>query len=98
MTAIVDFETFLREVKHGQPLNRVSLGQDTVRAVLRDWDPKTMQLTPQLAKARTLELAQRLSHAPQMAPAPGPGGTNTSVPNLNLQNFAPQPPTESKEG
>ncbi len=101
MTAILDFQAFLMEARSGQPAHRVQLGaEDSARAVLRDWDPKSLQLTPALQKARTVELAQRLTgQHPTMAPTlnmMGPGG-GTSMPNLTLQNFAPQPPTNSED-
>ena len=97
MTAIVDFEDFLRNLKLGQPLNRKVLAQDDVRGVLRDQDPKNVQLTPQLVKARQLEQAQRLTQAPSFAPAPVPnlGAGSQGVPGLNLQNYAPKPSTNA---
>lgn len=96
MTPILDFETFIRQAKSGQPLHRLDLGrEDSARAVLRDWDPNALQLTPQLQKARTVELAQRLAPAPMMAPSFGMGGT--SVPGITLNNFGPPPPTTSED-
>ena len=90
MTAIVDFEEFLRNLKLGQPLNRRVLAQDDVRGVLRDQDPKNAQLTPQLAKARQVELAQRLTQAPTFAPAPNPEVAVTPPPPQEVKQETPQ--------
>lgn len=93
MTAILDFEEFLQNLKLGQPLNRLVLAQDDVRGVLYDQDPKNVQYAPLLAKARQMELAQRLTQAPMptMAPSLGPGPA-AQTPTLNLQNFTPHGP------
>ncbi len=100
MSAIIDFEDFLRHCNVGQPLNRGTLAEDSVRGVLKDWDPDTLQLAPRLVKERQLELAQRLSHGyqgPGLAPSPGGTMGGSSLPGLNLQNYAPQPPTNKEE-
>lgn len=98
MSAILDFEEFLRNLKLGQPLNRLVLAQDDVRGVLHDQNPRQVEYTPQLIKARQMELAQRLTQAPQphLAPSLGPGPAN--APNLTLQNYAPKPPTNIDGG
>ena len=96
MMAILDFEDFLRNLKQGQPLHRLILAQDDVRGVLRDQDPRNVQYAPQMMKARQMEMAQRLTQAPQphMAPSLGPGPA-AATPTLNLQNMAPKPPANS---
>lgn len=98
MTAILDFQAFLLDARSGQPAHRGQLGaEDSARAVLRDWDPKSLQLTPALQKARTVELAQRLAGPqPMMAPSMTLGA-GTTMPNLSLQNFVPPPPTNTED-
>lgn len=96
MTAIVDFQEFLIEARAGQPLHRLVLGQDSVRPVLSDWDPKTLQLTPQLTKARTIELAQKLGNQPQFTPPGLNLGAGTVAPGMGM-NFTPHGPTGGED-
>lgn len=92
MTAILELEVFMRDAKSGQPLHRAILGQDDVRAAVRDVDRQKLVLSIELTKARTYEVAQKLSGpAPVMAPTLGPGSTQ-AMPTLNLQNLSPPPP------
>lgn len=100
MTAIVDFENFMKLARWGQPLHRGNLATDSISPVTEDCDPKSLVLLPQMMKERQNEILRGHAPAPVLAPSPGMGGGisgGISVPNLSLNNRAPSPPSDKGE-
>ena len=99
MTAIVDFENFMKSARWAQPLNRGALGVDNIKPVTEECDPKALVLLPQMMKERQNEIMRNLGPAPTFAPGLNMGGGSgvPNVPNLNLNNLAPPPPSSTSE-
>ena len=98
MTAIVDFENFMKNARWGQPLHRGNLATDTISPVTEDCDPKALVLLPQMMKERQNEILRGHAPAPTLTPGLNLGGGGSSMvatPNLTLNNRAPSPPSNS---